>query len=116
MSVLGASRAATVPDEAAVAQLLVERATRFVPAVASSTVTAVRACARPVTRDALPLLGPVPGIDGLFVAAGHGPYGITLGPASGRIAADAVLGTAPVPEQFRVDRAAVAAATPVLAT
>ena len=59
---------------------------------------------------------PGPGIEGLFVAGGHGPYGITLGPASGRIAADAVLGTAPVPQRFRVDRAAVAAATPLVAT
>ena len=83
MSVLGASRAATVPDQADVAERLVERATRFLLAVASSTLTAVRACARPVTRDALPRLGPVPGIDCLFVAGGHGPYGITLGPASG---------------------------------
>ena len=99
MSVLGASRATTVPDQAHIAEMLLERATRFVPAVASSMVTAVRLCARPVTPDALPLLGPVPEIEGLFVAAGHGPYGITLGPASGRIAADAVLGKAPVPEQ-----------------
>jgi D-hydroxyproline dehydrogenase subunit beta len=106
MSVLGASRATTIPDQARVAALLVERATRFVPAVASATVTAVRLCARPVTTDALPVIGAVPEVDGLFVAAGHGPYGITLGPASGRIAADAVLGLAPVPEQFRVDRLA----------
>ena len=112
MSVLGASRAATVPDQADVAERLVERATRFLLAVASSA----RACARPVTRGALPRLGPVPGIDCLFVAGGHGPYGITLGPASGRIAADAVLGTAPMPQRFRVDRAAVAAATPLVAT
>ena len=66
--------------------------------------------------DTMSVLGPVAVIDDLFVAAGHGPYGITLGPASGRIAADAVLGTAPVPQRFRVDRAAVAAATPLVAT
>jgi glycine/D-amino acid oxidase-like deaminating enzyme len=103
--VLGASRATSIPDQPRVAETLVRRAARFVPAVAASTVTAVRLCARPVTTDALPLLGHVPDVDGLFVAAGHGPYGITLGPASGRIAADAVLGTAAVPEQFRVGRA-----------
>jgi D-hydroxyproline dehydrogenase subunit beta len=108
MSVLGASRATAVPDQARVGELLLERATRFVPAVDASTVAAMRLCARPVTTDALPLLGPVPAAEGLFVAAGHGPYGITLGPASGRIAADAVLGKAPVPEQFRVDRPTLA--------
>ena len=101
---LGASRSVAVPDEAATAALLVERAARFVPAVASASVVATRTCGRPVTADALPLLGPVPGVGGLFVAAGHGPYGISLGPASGRIAADAVLGLAPVPDAFRVER------------
>jgi glycine/D-amino acid oxidase-like deaminating enzyme len=65
---------------------------------------ATRTCGRPVTADALPLLGPVPGVVGLFVAAGHGPYGISLGPASGRIAADAVLGRCAAPDAFRVER------------
>jgi glycine/D-amino acid oxidase-like deaminating enzyme len=103
-SVLGASRATNVPDQGRVAATIVKRAAGFLPAVASSRVTAVRICARPVTTDALPFLGPVPEVEGLFVAAGHGPYGISLGPGSGRIAADAVLGEAPVPEVFRADR------------
>jgi glycine/D-amino acid oxidase-like deaminating enzyme len=33
----------------------------------------------------------------LFVAAGHGPWGISLGPASARLVADLVLGRAPAP-------------------
>ena len=102
--VLGASRATDFPDVDHVAAVIIERATRFLPAVATSNVSAVRVCARPVTTAALPYLGPVPDVEGLFVAAGHGPYGISLGPGSGRIAADAVLGRAPVPEAFRVDR------------
>lgn len=101
MSVLGASRSTTLPDEAAVAALLVERAARFLPVIGTSSVIATRTCGRPVTANALPLLGPVPDVEGLYVAAGHGPYGISLGPASGRIAADAVLGREPVPEAFR---------------
>jgi D-amino-acid dehydrogenase len=108
MSVLGASRATSVPDPAQVAAVIVERAARFLPAVTASKVSAVRVCARPVTTDALPYLGPVPEVEGLFVAAGHGPYGISLGPGSGRIAADAVLGRAPVPEAFCADRMMVA--------
>ena len=89
--------------------MIVERAARFVPAVASSSITAVRTCGRPVTTDAQPYMGAVPETEGLFVAAGHGPYGISLGPGSGRIAADAVLGAAPVPEAFRADRHRVGA-------
>jgi len=52
----------------------------------------VRACARPLSADGLPLLGRAPGHDDAFVAAGHGPWGISLGPASARMVADLVLG------------------------
>jgi glycine/D-amino acid oxidase-like deaminating enzyme len=100
MRVLGASRSTAVSDEGRVAAGL-SRAARFVPVVASSSVIATRTCGRPVTADALPLLGPVPDVDGLFIAAGHGPYGISSGSASGRIAADAVLGRAAAPDAFR---------------
>jgi glycine/D-amino acid oxidase-like deaminating enzyme len=42
--------------------------------------------------DGRPLIGAVPGFDGLWIAAGHGPWGISTGPASGRLLADLVLG------------------------
>jgi glycine/D-amino acid oxidase-like deaminating enzyme len=63
-----------------------------------------RVCARPVSPDGAPLLGPVPGVEGLHVATGHGPWGISLGPASARIAAEALLGRAPVPAAFAAAR------------
>ena len=43
---------------------------------------------RPVTSDGLPIIGPVPGRDGLFLATGHGMLGLTLGPITGRIIAE----------------------------
>jgi D-amino-acid dehydrogenase len=52
---------------------------------------------RPATPDSLPLLGPVPGQNGLFVAAGHGMLGVTLAPATGVAVADMVT-TRTVPE------------------
>jgi glycine/D-amino acid oxidase-like deaminating enzyme len=52
----------------------------------------VRACARPLALDGRPLVGPVPGVEGLFVAAGHGPWGISTGPASAAHVAALVLG------------------------
>jgi glycine/D-amino acid oxidase-like deaminating enzyme len=56
-------------------------------------------CARPQSIDGRPLIGPVGGIAGLYVCAGHGPWGISTGPASAAIAARAVLdGTIPPPE------------------
>ena len=54
----------------------------------------MRACARPLSADGLPLLGRAPGRDDVFVAAGHGPWGVSLGPASARLVADLVLGRA----------------------
>jgi glycine/D-amino acid oxidase-like deaminating enzyme len=41
----------------------------------------------------------VPGRDGLFICAGHGPWGISTGPASARLVVDEMLGRAPgIPE------------------
>jgi glycine/D-amino acid oxidase-like deaminating enzyme len=34
----------------------------------------------------------VPGTEGLYLLTGHGPWGISLGPGSARVVADAVLG------------------------
>lgn len=45
-------------------------------------VTAGRGGLRPSTPDSLPFIGPVPGEDGLYVAAGHGMLGVTLAPAT----------------------------------
>jgi glycine/D-amino acid oxidase-like deaminating enzyme len=104
VSVLGATRSTAEPDPAAVAPSVRERAARFMPAVADAPVAAVRACARPLSHDGAPLLGPVPHAEGLHVATGHGAYGISLGPASARIAADALLGRAAVPAAYAADR------------
>lgn len=46
---------------------------------------------RPVSVDGLPVVGPVPGVDGLHVATGHGMLGVTLAPVTGRIVAEEVL-------------------------
>jgi glycine/D-amino acid oxidase-like deaminating enzyme len=104
VTVLGATRMPREPDPAAVAHAVRERAARFLPAVAGAATVAVRACARPLSRDDVPLLGPLAHADGLHVATGHGAYGISLGPASARIAADAILGRAAVPAAYAADR------------
>ena len=43
---------------------------RFVPALADTPITSVRACARPLSADGRPLLGRAPGRDDVYVAAG----------------------------------------------
>lgn len=50
---------------------------------------------RPSTPDSLPILGEAPGRPGLFLALGHGHFGMTGGPPSGRLVADVVLGRPP---------------------
>ncbi len=46
--------------------------------------------ARPCTADGLPLLGPTR-TPRVFAAGGHGMWGITLGPVSGRLLAEAIV-------------------------
>jgi glycine/D-amino acid oxidase-like deaminating enzyme len=96
-SSLGSTFLVDEPDGAAVVPSIVRRGTRFVPAIADSEVGTPRVCARPQSLDGRPLVGAIPGIEGLWVAAGHGPWGISTGPASGRLIADLVLGRAAAP-------------------
>jgi D-amino-acid dehydrogenase len=96
-SALGSTFLPARPDAAALAPRLRERGARFVPELAGTPIGPVRACARPRSADGRPLLGPAPGRENVFVAAGHGPWGISLGPASARLVADLVLGRGPSP-------------------
>ena len=61
---------------------------------------------RPYPSDGLPVIGPVPGREGLYVATGHGRMGITLGPITGKLLAQVVLeGASPRElEPFRIER------------
>ncbi|HEX4689452.1 MAG TPA: FAD-dependent oxidoreductase [Solirubrobacteraceae bacterium] len=95
-SSLGSSFDALEPDPGAVAIDLRARGARFVPALADVELDRLRRCARPLSPDGRPLLGPVAGIEGLHVASGHGPWGVTLGPASAELVAAAVLDPAAV--------------------
>ena len=61
---------------------------------------------RPTTPDGLPVLGGVPGVEDAYLAAGHGATGLTLGPYSGKLVAQAVRGGSPEREigHLGVDR------------
>jgi len=62
---------------------------------------------RPATPDSLPLLGPIDGFPGLYVASGHGMLGVTLAPASGVAIAEMLASGGRVPaelEPFRPQR------------
>jgi glycine/D-amino acid oxidase-like deaminating enzyme len=81
-------------DDAA-CDLLARAAGRVSGALAAATVTRRQACYRPVTEDGLPLIGPVPGLAGAYVATGHGPWGMLNAPATGEVLAALITGAAP---------------------
>ena len=90
VSAVGSTFLPEEPDAAAHAPRLLERGARFLPVLGRVDGFAARACPRPQSRDGRPLLGPLE--PGLHVAAGHGPWGISLAPGSARLVADALLG------------------------
>jgi len=57
---------------------------RLVPTLAGRPVRAVWAGLRPGTPDGLPILGPLPGAEGVFLATGHYRNGILLAPWTAR--------------------------------
>jgi D-hydroxyproline dehydrogenase subunit beta len=101
---LGSTFLAEEPDPATWAGVLRRAGERFVPALGRARVEGARACARPQSLDARPLVGPARGVDGLWIAAGHGPWGISTGPATARLVADALLGRAAVPPTLAAAR------------
>ena len=82
--------AGAAPDEGA-AERLAAICRAVSPALTPERIVARHACWRPVTRDGLPLVGPVPGARGAFVATGHGVWGILNAPATGEAVAELVL-------------------------
>jgi D-amino-acid dehydrogenase len=53
---------------------------------------------RPATSDGLPLIGSLPGFDGVYLATGHGMLGVTLAPATAALLAPLVLEGRRAPE------------------
>jgi glycine/D-amino acid oxidase-like deaminating enzyme len=101
VSSLGSTFLGQEPDPGAFVGSILSRGAGFVPAIAEAAVGGVRMCARPLSLDGRPLVGPVPGVEGLWIAAGHGPWGISTGPATGRLVADAILGRGePLPAEL----------------
>lgn len=67
---------------------LLASAAAVVPALADCTFRHAWAGLRPDTPDHLPVIGPVPGVRGVTLAAGHFRNGVLLSPITGRTVAD----------------------------
>ena len=88
ISAIGSTFMPDQPDPEALAPEILANARRFLADLGS--VRGLRACARPGSADGRPMLGRI--AEELYVASGHGAWGITLGPASARLVADLALG------------------------
>jgi D-amino-acid dehydrogenase len=73
-------------------QEVLSEAVRVAPGLAQAQIREIRVGLRPYTTDRLPVLGPIPGLDHIYLATGHGPTGLQLGPYSGKLIADLMLG------------------------
>ena len=60
---------------------------------------------RPATPDGLPLIGALPGLEGAYLATGHGMLGVTLAPAPAALLAPLVLEGRAAPELAPFDPA-----------
>ncbi len=74
---------------------ILEGVLRLVPGLADARLVNHTACLRPLALDDRPILGPVPGRERILLATGHGRNGILMGPYSGRLVADLILGRTP---------------------
>jgi glycine/D-amino acid oxidase-like deaminating enzyme len=104
LSTLGSTFLPREPDPAPIARLLIDRGAAYLPAIATAPVREIRVCARPQSADSRPFIGPVEGVEGLFVCAGHGPWGISTGPASAALVVEAMLDGRQVPAGLAADR------------
>jgi D-amino-acid dehydrogenase len=97
--VVGATREAEAGFDhrvtAAGQRQVLDAALTLAPGLADATLLETRVGFRPVTPDGFPLLGAVPGLDGLLVATGLGANGLTYGPLMGVLAAGLALGERP---------------------
>ncbi len=73
-------------------QEVLREALRLAPGLHHAAIHEIRVGLRPYTTDHLPLLGPIPGVKGVFLATGHGPTGLTLGPYSAKLVVEQALG------------------------
>lgn len=81
--------AEVAPDPGAIERL--ERMCRDVsPVLAAAPIRARQACFRPVVQDGLPLIGRAPGVEGAYVATGHGVWGMLNAPATGEAVAELI--------------------------
>ena len=72
-------------------QEVLHEALRLAPGLRNAAIQEIRVGLRPYTIDHLPLLGSIPRVSGVYLATGHGPTGLTLGPFSAKLVVEQAL-------------------------
>ena len=75
---------------------VIDVAVQRLPALADASISHAWAGLYEVTPDANPIIGPAPGVDGLFLINGFSGHGFQHSPAAGRILADVIAGRDPL--------------------
>lgn len=92
---IGSSRQTGVDSldiEHAILARMLQRAKRYMPAIGRLQALRCWTGFRPATPDKLPLIGPSPGQDRVWLATGHEGLGITTSLATGQLLTDLMLG------------------------
>lgn len=80
--------------ETAILQRMLDRAAEYLPTLPNLSAVRCWTGYRAATPDKLPLIGPVPGAERIWLATGHEGLGITTALATGRLLADLLTGQA----------------------
>ena len=92
----------SVPTETAKLELL-QRAIDVLPGLESAELVEQLAGSRPLSPDRMPIIGPVPGVEGIVLATGHSTKGIHLGPITGRIVTEYIrAGCGPISPEMKI--------------
>ncbi|HAJ01100.1 MAG TPA: hypothetical protein DCL97_10535 [Dehalococcoidia bacterium] len=92
----------SVPTETAKLELL-QRAIDVLPGLESAELVEQLAGSRPLSPDRMPIIGPVPGVEGIVLATGHSTKGIHLGPITGRIVTEYIrAGCGPISPEMEI--------------
>jgi glycine oxidase len=84
---------------------LIAMASGIFPELKDADFLGARAGVRPGWQDGLPIMGPVPGWEGISVASGHDSVGVMLSPGTAELMADYITTGDPEPlEPFGLSR------------
>ncbi|MEJ2409334.1 MAG: FAD-binding oxidoreductase [Novosphingobium sp.] len=87
-------------------RLTVERVSRLIPDIKTSPVVGAWAGFVDSTPDGVPVIGEIPAVPGLILAAGFSGHGFGIGPGAGHLVADIATGQEPIvdPKPYRLSR------------